>query len=72
MESINKIEEKKKVGRPGMYIDRNEKRVCFCGGRFTLFNKSRHMKSKIHTNYFDKLDQYGIYEIKRFELNEMN
>lgn len=63
---------KKKVGRPGLYIDRNEKRICFCGGRFTLFNKSRHLKSKIHLSFIEKLNNHEHYEIKRFELSDLN
>ena len=38
----------------------NKKELCECGGRYTVRNKSTHMKSKKHNDYITKKNNISI------------
>jgi len=49
---IKKLKNKEKIK-----LKRNIKKICVCGGKYTVANKSVHVKNKKHQKYLQTLDQ---------------
>ena len=40
------------------YYEKNKEEInCECGGKYTYYNKNRHIKTKKHQNYINQLHQ---------------
>ena len=49
-----KMKEYREKNKDILKEKRNEKHTCECGGRYTLYNKKTHMKSKKHIKYEER------------------
>ena len=48
-----------------------QKNNCVCGGKYSTFNKSHHLKSKKHINYIEKTQKNTLLELEKFELEQL-
>ena len=45
-----------------------QKNNCVCGGKYSTFNKSHHLKSKKHINYIEKNKKNTLSELEKLEI----
>lgn len=53
-EKLKKMKEYRESHKEKINAKANEKVACVCGGRYTVRNKSTHLKSKKHVSYVEK------------------
>ena len=52
---LKQVKEYREKHKDEIKVKLNEKIECECGGRYTLYNKKTHMKSKKHIKYEELL-----------------